>query len=144
MSSSTGPQNTESTSTWPCLRDDITGSLKNIVAIDAGAMSGFDRAAFVGSISGKLNRLAESGDVETVEKALDHIRQFDQGRDKPTFTDRHRIWSLADAARAARGDRTDTVRENETVAAGDGFSIIANHALDRVQILFDAKPESET
>lgn len=92
----------------------------------------------------KLRGIADQGEVESVEKGLGAIRRFDQGRNHPIFPDRHRIWKLSDYARAQRGDRSDTIRENETIAAGEGFSIIANHQLDRVQIMFEAKPDEET
>ncbi len=129
---------------WQALERDIARSLATIHGVDTGAEH-WDRSAFVNSIAGKVERLAASGQVELVERAIARVRDYNAEHAKPAITARHRFWSLADVAREARTQaQTDAGKASETIAAGDGFTVEANHAADRVQIFFDGKPDEET
>lgn len=128
---------------WQDLERDIARSLAVIHSVDTGAEH-WDRSAFVNSIVGKVERLAASGQVEIVEKAIATVQTYNTQHSKPAITARHRFWTFADVAREAHDQAQASCSQgSETIATGDGFTIEANHAADRVQIFFDAKPTEE-
>jgi len=97
-----------------------------------------DRRTVKALLAGKIERLAQSGDVQMTERAVEYIRS------KNIFTDRHKIWTFPEIARqvaALREERSQM--ETEAIAEGDGVKIVANRAEDRVQIVFDAKPAAD-
>jgi hypothetical protein len=84
------------------LQRSFARDIEVVKGIDAGKMP-YNRTAFTTSIAGKVNRAAERGEVEVVEKILDwlDIESRVMGK-KPLFTPRHSIWSLRDTARTQR------------------------------------------
>src|SRR5215211_2146430 len=101
------------------------------------------RSAFVNSIAGKVERLAAGGQFELVERAIATMQSYNAQYPKSAITARHRFWTLADTARAARDQvQASSSKGSETFAAGDGFTVEADHAADRVQIFFDSKPDA--
>lgn len=135
----------ESDHAWRVLENDIVGSLNIIAVADIeGPRSTFSRPLFVNSIVGKVARLAEKGEVALVDKALALVRSYNDAHKKPAISDRHKFWTFADLAREKAGVHAATsAQEPETVAVGDGVDVINNHHLDRIQIVFAAKPSIE-
>lgn len=129
---------------WLSLKSEIARSLGVIRDIDERGLP-YTRSAFTTSIAGKVERLASAGQVELVERALALVREYDAGHKKPAFTPRHKLWALADAAKAARGKAEATVAEGEaTVAEADGVRVVRNPALNRAQIVFADRPDEAT
>ncbi len=123
---------------WAVLRRDLAGSLAIIAGIDAGTEP-YTRSAFVNSIAGKVERLAQNGQVALVEQALDLVTAYNASHKKPAITRRHKFWTFGDLARQqAQAARQDSVAQ--VIATGAGWRIERNPDLDRVQIFFDEKP----
>lgn len=131
------------TAAWHALRRDLLRSLEVISQIDAGA-SFYTRSAFVNSIAGKIERLANSGETALVGQAIELVEQYNATHDKPAISKRHKFWTFAALAQEHAG-RLDAIADapNSTIAETDGVSIVANQQEDRVQILFDAIPPAE-
>ena len=72
---------------------DIASSIGVIKGIDAGTEP-YNRALFVSSIQGKIERAFNRGDTETAIKALKKIKEIQASMTKPVFTSRHSIWKL--------------------------------------------------
>ena len=72
---------------------DIASSIGVIKGIDAGTEP-YNRALFVSSIKGKIERAFNRGDTETAIKALKKIKEIQASMTKPVFTSRHSIWKL--------------------------------------------------
>lgn len=95
------------------------------------------------NMTGKIERLAQNGEVELVEKALDLVKTYNETHAKPAITARHKFWTFADVARAvAVKQEAASNQESEVIATADGIEIIANPEANRVQIVFDAKPDA--
>lgn len=88
------------------LHRDITGSMSTIAAIDQGGALGNDRALFVSSIVNKIKTRHKNGQTETVDAALDYIKETQAKLDKPLITDRNGVWKL-------HSNSTGTIEENE-------------------------------
>jgi len=130
------------TAEWRALQSEITRSLSVILGIDTEGEA-WERSAFTTSISGKVERLAQHGEVELVEKALAFLQSYNEQHEKPAFPARHKIWSFPEVARAAREKLAGAADTPSTViATGEGCTIEKNVQADRVQIFFDAKPDA--
>lgn len=126
---------------WLKLRRDILESIATIAKIDSGAEF-YTRSAFVNSIAGKAERLAKNGEVDLVEKAIECVQACNAQLPKPAIGPKHKFWTFGELARAnAAKHEGSSNTESEVIAKGDGVEIIANHADNRVQIMFDTKPD---
>lgn len=124
---------------WRRLSRDIAGSLGVILSIDEGD-SFYTRSAFVNSIAGKVERLANNGEAGLVAKALELVRKYNESHKKPAISARHKFWTfgeLANEKAAAHGEYV--AGDPETLAEVDGVEIIVNPQADRVQIVFPSK-----
>lgn len=137
------PEEEKAAEDWRRLANGIKRSLAAIHEIDTVG-SPFNRAAFVNSIAGKVERLASNGELDLVQKALKLVRDYNAQNDKPAISDRHAFWTYEDVAkkRAARMEE-DTGSDPDAIAEAGGVRIVANHSEDRVQIFFPEKPNAE-
>ena len=79
-----------------------------------------------------------------VEKALELVRSFNAQHDKPALSERHKFWTFGELARQRAAQAETVAAQEPTVPAhSEGIDIISNHHLDRVQIVFAAKPSIE-
>ncbi|WP_165253192.1 hypothetical protein [Paludisphaera soli] len=65
---------------WSRLQRDVRRSLATIAGIDDGSERGYDRSAFTNSIAGKVERLAKAGEVRLVERAVELVQVWQEGR----------------------------------------------------------------
>jgi hypothetical protein len=137
------PEEAKQDARWQELARDIRGSLAEIRAIDEQG-SPFTRTSFVNSIAGKVERLADQGEVALVEKALGLVREYNGSHKKPAISERHGIWQLGELAKQKAQQHDAALdKEPEVLAEKEGVRIVANHQADRVQIVFAARPSVE-
>lgn len=137
------PQEQKESEEWARVKSDITSTAATIGAIDRGTYCGI-RSLFVSGLYGRLSTLANAGKSELINKALNYIREINQSLPKPIFTDRHKVWQLVEVAAAsirAEAERKEAPTAELTFTGG---RILKNYAEDRLQILFDGKPDSVT
>lgn len=137
------PQEQKESEEWARVKSDITNTAATIEAIDKGTYCGI-RSLFVSGLYGRLSTLANAGKSELITKALNYIREINQSLPKPIFTDRHKVWQLVEVAAAsirAEAERKEAPTAELTFTGG---RILKNYAEDRLQILFDGKPDSVT
>lgn len=127
---------------WAALHRDFEGSLDIIDGIDRKdpEWRGWTRSSFVNSIVGKVERLAQAGEVDLVDRSLDLVRAYNAEHKKPAISARHKFWAFGELAESSAAQRGAT-SEPETIHDADGIQIIRNPALDRVQIVFPGKPD---
>lgn len=126
---------------WQALRQDIAGSLREITAIDE-AHSLFNRASFVNSIAGKIERLACNGEWQLVDRCITFLQEYDRQHRKPAFTPRHKVWTYPALARL-RCQQHDAAlaRPDEVLGRIPGVvELVTARALDRLQLCFPGKP----
>jgi GGDEF domain-containing protein len=92
---------------------------------------------FTANIAGVIERLADNGEVELVNRALDYMRSMA----KPPFTQRHKVWGFGERAEKAAAKVKPT--GSGVIAEFDGGTVVNNRDAERVQILFDERPSPE-
>ena len=147
LSDSRTPDQVESDD-WNKIKNDIDGSFVALYHIDQkkGRYADFNKSLFTRSIHNRLITLAKDGDVENVNRALEHIKQLQEGMNKPAFTNRNKIWKLGEEAQQARTAQNAPTQaapvEDPSSYSFDGGTIVRNTNEDRLQIIFDGKPDA--
>ena len=103
--------------------------------------SGSNKALFVASIYGKVETYARYGNVEIVERAIQLVRELN-GK-KSVITERHKFFGLAEVAKQFREEKEESTKRESKDVSFDGGTVRTNYEIDRVQILFDEKPNPE-
>lgn len=135
------PQEVKDQAELDALMRDINSSLNAVDGIDAGSLP-YHRHAFTNSVAGKLERLANNGDIVKVKYALEQIEKRQANLKKPYFTKRHKIWRFADYAEL-EVEAQAALPDTELLAEREGFRIERNNRLDRIMIFFDEIPSQE-
>lgn len=128
---------------WASIRAEIDRTVENIIDIDVNNAP-YHRALFVNSIYNKAETLARNGDKEMLYRYVEHVKEWNTKVKKPLVTSRHKFWKLnelCDKCIARNEERAG--RENITIKR-DGYSIVKNFADDRLQIIYDGKPDRTT
>jgi hypothetical protein len=126
---------------WLALEKELSRSLIAIREIDEGN-SPFTRSAFVNSIVGKVERLAEGGEVEIVDKALALIAAYNDQHKKPAITKQYKFWTFTDIAES-KASALASPKADELLYKSDHVQVVVNQRTDRVQIVFDDIPPPE-
>lgn len=130
---------------WEALKKDIRYNAKVCAEIDNGAKGSY-RTAFTNSIFGKVERLANNGKSDLVLRALDYIRELqegDHGLKKPLFTTRHKIWTLREVCEKAIETQKERESKEDSEVVFDGGRIVKNYSKERLQIYHDEKPSAQ-
>lgn len=123
------PEGEKTSAEWESLRSDMVRRLE-------GSWS-------MTNLAGKIERLAKNGEVDLVDRALDLVRTYNETHAKPAITSRHKFWTFGELARTnAVKHEEASQQESEVIAKAEGVEIVVNPGADRVQIVFDDKPDS--
>ena len=126
---------------WQRLKAVINDSASTIAGIDTGVEGGYSRSLFVANLFGKISTLANNGNVEVVDKAIDYIRQWNAKVKKPIFTERHKVFKLPEVARNVRKQAEERAGRESKEIPFEGGTVIYNYEIDRLQIVFENKPD---
>ena len=127
---------------WRKVKADIDDTATTIHNIDTGAARGYSRALFVSNLAGRLATHVNHGNVEIVDRAIAHLREWNDKVKKPIVTARHSIFKYPDLARKVREKQLERAgRENREVPF-EGGKVVYNFEEDRLQILFDKIPDA--
>lgn len=123
------------------IRKEIDRNLEVVRQIDSGEgrFAGFNRSSFVNSTTGKLRRMAEAGDTDTVARALAYIREQQVAMPKPFIAPRNGIWSVLQDVQTQK-EETPAKSGEELIAEREGLRVVRNYDLDRLQLFFDEIP----
>lgn len=91
----------------------------------------------------KLETIARNGKVELINKAIEYIKALNENRDKPIFTNRHKFWKLAELANQSIVKQAERENQEDAEILFDGGRVIKNYSEDRIQIVFDTKPQPD-
>jgi len=118
----------------------IDDKLATIISIDTGKNLYTSRQLIVSNLSGFIKRIAKNGQVDDVKLIMDHIKTVQKDLKKPIFSANNPIWNL-ESTMQPKEDLTN--KESQTIGKYKGVEIVNNHAIERVQLLFDDKPSEE-
>lgn len=122
----------------------ILDSCATIIGIDNGTVRGSSRALFVSNLAGRINTVAKSGNVDLLIKCLDLIKEVNSKIDKPVISASHSIWKLAEQAEAKREAQFDRANKPPREWVTEKCKVVFNYELDRLQLIYDAKPDHST
>lgn len=91
----------------------------------------------------KLETIARNGKVELIKMAIEYIKELNEKRDKPIFTNRHKFWKLAELANQSIVKQAERENQEDAEILFDGGRVIKNYSEDRIQIVFDTKPQPD-
>lgn len=127
---------------WESFKKEILWSISAIKEIDDGAR-GYNRALFVSSLFGKIERKANNGRSDLVIRALDFIKEFSEKLRKPIFTSRHKVWKLAEECKWKEAKKAENAERDSAEFQFDSGMVVMNYAENRLQIIHDEKPSVE-
>ncbi len=125
---------------WLRLKREITETAATLKAIDTGENKYSYRPLFVSGLYGKLERIANNGKADLIQKATEYIKELNETLPKPIFTARHKFWKLSEVVQASIKKESEIRGKEDAELAFDGGKVVKNYAEDRLQILFDEKP----
>lgn len=133
----------DTTSKFDKLKPVLDEGIKTIKTIQDHNLP-YDISAFRNSISSKLKRIADNGDLETFNTALGYIKQRQKELSVRVFADNNSIWTYGEQAKSRITTKEELqAKGDNTVKEYDGAKIINNYDADRTQLLFDDKPGEE-
>lgn len=125
---------------WDYLRNRIESSAETIHGINMGTERGSSKSLFVANLYGKVETYAKKGDVETVQKAIDLVRELNETK-SVIITERNKFFKLPELAQRIKDNMS--VEESGDEMEFKGGKLFNNKEADRVQLLFDEKPSPE-
>lgn len=138
------PQEIKDAESWEITRKTILSSAKTIIEIDTGVNTYTSRQLIVNSITGLIKRIAENGRPETVRKCLELVKEINAKNKKPIVTDRHAIWGMAETAQKIADENAARAQQENKTFDFPGGQVVLNFEANRVQIIYDSKPDYET
>lgn len=124
---------------WARIEADIRHTAKTVSGIDAGSLC-LHRSLIVSNLYGRIETLAKNGKPNMVLKAIDLLRQLNEEMKKPIFTQRHKVWKLADLANEIIKKQEEAQEKENFELEFDGGTVVKNYYEDRLQIFHDSKP----
>ena len=137
------PEDEKRSEEWERLEKDILHSAAVIHGINKGLERGCSKALFVSSIYNKVETFAKRGDKETVSRAIDCIRHFNDTM-SVVITERHKFFKLLELAEQKCERKEDNQTRENSVIKFEGGKVVQDWAMDRIQFIFDEKPNRET
>lgn len=137
------PQSVKNSENWERLKANILSSAATIHGINTGIERGYSKALFVSNIYQKVETYAKHGEVEIVSAAIDEIRKFNETM-SVVITERHKFFKLLEMAENVKATKeSNSERENSEITIPGG-KVIQNWKENRLQIIFDSKPDYDT
>lgn len=135
---------------WIAIKQDIFRTASTILGIDLKKPEyrGYSRTCFVTNLASRMETLAKNGKVEMLRRASDYIKslnaQFKENGGKEIFTSRHKFWKFVEEAEAKQKAQEERSNMENVEIEFDGGTVVKNFAEERLQILFDSKPDRST
>ena len=138
------PQSVKDNEAFELAKKQILSSCETIIGIDNGTVRGSSRPLFVSNLVNRINTIAKNGNVALLEKCLNLIKEVNASVKKPVISANNSVWALLDKAEAIREAKFDRAnkpnREWETATC----KVVFNYELDRLQLIYDGKPDYST
>jgi hypothetical protein len=137
------PEEQKNTEEWLSVKSEIDNIASTLKDIDTGVNTYSYRPLFVSSLYGKLERIANNGKVDVIVKSTEYIKELNEKLPKPIFTNRHKFWKLVELANQSIVKQAERENQEDAEIFFDGGRVIKNYSEDRLQIVFDTKPQPD-
>ncbi|WP_289764491.1 hypothetical protein [uncultured Duncaniella sp.] len=128
---------------WKKVKHFIDDAASTIHGIDTGTERGYSRSLFVSNLAGRISTYANHGNVEIIDRAIAHLREWNSKVKKPIVTERHSIFKYPELARKVREKQQERANRENREIPFDGGKVVYNFEEDRLQILFNKIPDAE-
>lgn len=135
------PQAVKDNEEFARIQSQILSSCQTIIGIDNGSVRGSSRALFVSNLTNRINTIAKNGNVDLLIKCLDLIKEVNANVSKPVISASNGIWKLAEKAEATREAQFDRLNKPNREWETEKCVVRFNYELDRLQLVFDGKPD---
>lgn len=122
----------------------ILSSCETIIEIDNGTERGCSRPLIVSNLTNRIKTIAKNGDVDLLLKCLEVIKGVNASVAKPVITATNGIWKLGEVAEAKREAAFDRASKPNREWNKDNCVVRFNYELDRLQLIFEGKPDYNT
>lgn len=134
------PQDVKDDEELSKIKNHLTRVAGTIHEINNGQVRGYSKALFVSSAYNKIETLAKNGKAGQVKKVFEFLKEL-QEKGYPIFTDRHKVWKLAELAEAKEQKEEARAGKESKEFEFNGHTVIINYAEDRLQIMYPGKPD---
>lgn len=132
------PEDVKEAEAWQCLERNIRRSAAVIEGVNNGTQP-YSKQLLVSSIYTKVETYAKHGNVGIVDLAIALMRELNQK--SSIITERHKFFKLPELAKAMN-EREEKLKKLESQEIPfEGGKVVKNFAEDRLQIIYDSKPE---
>lgn len=128
---------------WQGIGKRMEHTLATITGIDTGTERGYNRSLLVSNLFGRIATYANNGNVGIVDRAVAMVRQWNGKVKKPVITERHKFFTLPEVARNVLKQQEERANRENREVAFEGGKVVWNYEENRLQILFDNKPDEE-
>lgn len=137
------PEEQRNKERWASIRAEIDRTAENIIDIDMNNAP-YHRALFVNSLYNKAETLARNGDKEMLDRYVEYVKEWNTKVKKPLVTSRHKFWKLHELCDKYISRKEERAGRENVEIEKDGYTIVKNFADDRLQIIYDGKPDRTT
>jgi hypothetical protein len=136
------PEEQKQSEEWGRLKRIITSRATTIMEINTGKNKYSSKALFVNNLYRKVETFAKRGDVETVKKAIDYVRELN--KETVVITERHKFFTLIEVAESSKAKQAENSEKANTEVPFKGGKIVNNFSENRIQLIFNEKPSADT
>lgn len=126
----------------------ITDKAATIIGIDNGTIRGTVRQLIVSNLTGFITRIANKGNKEATNFALDCVRELNKYAEdkggKAVIGPTNGIWKLAQVVEVVQEQQFDRAQKPNREYPFEKGKVVFNYELDRLQLVYDAKPDYST
>lgn len=134
------PQNEKDNEIWKITEKHILRSCQIIIDIDNGTERGCSRPLIVSNLTNRINTIAKNGNVNLLVKCLNLLKEVNSNQKKPVVSSKSSIWKLTEVAEAKREAANDRANKPNSEFKIENGTVVFNYEIDRLQLLFDGKP----
>lgn len=124
-------------------QNSLTDGQKTDIAWEA-VKKDIDTCYLTTNLYNRLETVAKRGNVELMERTITYVRELNSRRKSPLFTERHKFFKLAELAGTYAKMYERKASTESTEVDFEGGKVVKNFVEDRLQIIFDSKPDYAT
>ena len=137
------PEEQRNAERWASICNEIDRIADDIRDIDENNAP-YHRALFVNSLYNKAETLAKNGDKEMLDRYVERVKEWNTKLKKPLVTPRHKFWQLQELCEKYIARKEERAGRENVEIEKEGYTIVKNFADDRLQIIYDGKPDRDT
>ncbi len=127
---------------WAGVRAQLLSSIDTIRVIDEDNAP-YTRSLIVNNMVNRIATIAQSGNVELVNRAVALVQEYNASHKKPAIAARNAFWQLPQIAASNQAAQQEVATQDPIMLFENkelNVQVFDNPALDRIQIFFPGKP----